>query len=103
MMGRATYLLWIVGCGGPIVLLHWAVGWRAIRARLRAVLGAAAIATAYLALVDAWAIRAGVWVFSPDLTLGLWIGPVPLEEIVFFWTTSLLVTQTLALFEPKPL
>ena len=102
-MGRATYILWIVGCAGPIFALHWAIGRRAILARLRTVLGAAAIATAYLACVDAWAIHAGVWVFSPDLTLGLAMGPVPLEEIVFFWTTSLLVAESLALFEPKSL
>jgi lycopene cyclase domain-containing protein len=102
MMGRATYILWIVGCAGPVLVLHWAVGRRALAARLRAVIGAAVIATAYLSLVDGWAIRAGVWEFSPDLTLGLRIGAVPVEEIVFFWMTSLLVAQTLALFEPKP-
>jgi putative membrane protein len=102
-MGRATYLAWIVACAGPIVALHWAIGRRALLARVRPIVGAAAIATAYLTLVDGWAIGQGVWVFSPDLTLGVRIGPVPLEEIVFFWATSLLVAQSIALFEPKPL
>jgi putative membrane protein len=100
LLGRATYLTWILICAAPIVALHWAIGGRALATHARRILLSAATATAYLALADAWAIRAGVWAFSPDLTLGVCIGPLPLEEIVFFWMTSLLVAQTMALFEP---
>ena len=98
-LGRATYLVWIVACAAPIAALHWSVGRRALLERARAVFAAATIATVYLGVADAWAIRAGVWEFSPDLTLGLLLGPVPVEEIVFFFSTSLLVAETLALFD----
>jgi lycopene cyclase domain-containing protein len=102
-LGRVTYVVWIVAWALPILGLHWALGWRRLVVRRRGTLGAAAVTTAYLTVVDAVAIRAGVWVFSPDLTLGLALGPVPLEEILFFWVTSLMVAQTMALFDRRRL
>jgi putative membrane protein len=64
--------------------------WRRL---LAPVLGLAA----WLSLADALAIRAGLWRFGPGTNSGLAIGPVPVEEIVFFVIANALVAQGLAL------
>ncbi|MHA2028432.1 MAG: lycopene cyclase domain-containing protein [Candidatus Kariarchaeaceae archaeon] len=51
------------------------------------------ISTIYLSLVDAYAIYSGTWTISPNTSLeGFKIGIMPIEEIMFFLLTSILVT-----------
>lgn len=99
-LGPFTYLVWLVGCVGPILGLQWAVFARRLRPRARAIFGAAALVGVFLSISDGFAIADRVWEFSPALTLGVRFGPVPLEEILFFFLTALLVTQSMALFAP---
>lgn len=99
-LGKLTYLVWLLGCAGPILLLQWVVFGRRLRARARAIFGAAGIVGAFLTFADGTAIADNVWGFSPELTLGVGLGPIPLEEILFFFLTALLVTQSMALFAP---
>jgi putative membrane protein len=49
-------------------------------------------ATIYLWIVDAVAINAGVWTISTSQTLGISIGPLPLEEMVFFLVTNMMIS-----------
>jgi putative membrane protein len=51
-------------------------------------------------MADALAIHLGIWSISPRYTLGVALGPLPLEEAVFFLLTNLLVVQGLALLVP---
>jgi lycopene cyclase domain-containing protein len=54
--------------------------------------------TILLVMVDALAIKAGTWSFPHDGMVGLYFGPLPLEELVFFAVTNLLVVTGLALW-----
>ena len=47
------------------------------------------------------AVRSGIWFFDEKQILGIKIAGLPLEEVLFFLLTSLLVTQSLLLLLPK--
>ncbi|HTE21097.1 MAG TPA: lycopene cyclase domain-containing protein, partial [Armatimonadota bacterium] len=56
------------------------------------------VPTLYLWIVDAIAIRLGIWRISETQTVGIKFGWLPLEEAVFFLATTLLCVQGLTLF-----
>lgn len=92
-------LLWFL----PIIALQWAIGWRIFLANLRAILLPTLIAGTYYSLSDVVAIREGIWFFGENQILGIHVGPVPIEEILFFFLTALLVAQSFVLFLPASL
>ena len=92
-------MVWLLGCALPILGAQWVVFGSRLKMRARAIFGSATLVGAFLAVADGFAIADGVWSFSPALTLGITLGPVPIEELLFFFLTALLVTQTMALFE----
>jgi lycopene cyclase domain-containing protein len=100
-VGRPDYLWHLLGWASPILLAQWAVFHRLLAANARAVFGAAALVCAWLSLGDHLAIRRGVWTFGRAHLVGLYLGAVPVEEVLFFLLTSLLVTQSLVLFLPR--
>ncbi len=54
--------------------------------------------TLYLAAADALAIRAGTWTINPDQSLGVYLGgTLPLEELVFFLLTNILIVFGMSL------
>lgn len=65
---------------------------------LRAILPPALTVGAWLSFWDHLAIKEGIWLFPGDNHLGVYVGQVPLEEVLFFFITSLLVSFGLALF-----
>jgi lycopene cyclase domain-containing protein len=54
--------------------------------------------TLYFSLVDAFAIREGIWTIHDATRSGWEFGGLPLEEAFFFFTTSLLLAQGLVLW-----
>ena len=92
------HLLWglpvLVGLAAGVVWKH--------RGRLgavaRALLGPTLGVTAWLVLGDQLAITQGIWRFGEGQTCGLTVGAVPVEEIVFFLGTNLLVGLGTLLF-----
>lgn len=97
---RWHYFLHLVCWAGPLIALQWFVGWRIFRRNLRAVLVPPAIAAVFFTICDSLAVRSGIWFFDPKQILGLKIGILPVEEVLFFLLTSLLVTQSLVLLLP---
>lgn len=97
-LGSATYIVWLLACAGPILVLQWVFFGRYLRPRIVPIAGSTLMVGAFLSGADGFAIADKVWEFSSELTLGIRVGPVPLEEILFFFLTSLLVAQTMALF-----
>lgn len=76
-----------VGYGGDILWKH-----------RRHVLTAILTATAYLALADTVAIDAGTWTIDPAQSLPMLIGGVlPVEELVFFAITNILLVMGVTL------
>ncbi len=95
---RGTYLGLILIWAAPVLAAQWAFAAGAIRARLPAAAMGLALPTLYLWIADAIAIRLGIWGISPDLSSGILLLGLPLEEAVFFLATDLLVVQGLMLF-----
>jgi lycopene cyclase domain-containing protein len=92
------YLGAILAWAGPVLGLQWAVGWPYLLARWRTVLVGILPPTAYLCVVDAVAIDLGIWRFSAELTTGLTLLGLPIEEATFFLVTNALVVQGLLLY-----
>jgi lycopene cyclase domain-containing protein len=103
--GPTAYLVHLLVWTLPVLglqigLLAWVWGPR-LGALLRAVLPPALVVTAWLVFGDHLAISAGVWQFGAGKHLGIHLGAVPLEEVLFFLITNLLVAFGLALFTPR--
>ncbi|MEX1048332.1 MAG: lycopene cyclase domain-containing protein, partial [Akkermansiaceae bacterium] len=64
------------------------------------------IPSIYFGLADSFAIGSGIWEISSTLTTGVKIFNLPLEELLFFVVTSLLLAQGLVLWHslrpPRP-
>ena len=101
MNDRTDYLSYLLAWSLPVVLMQTLgiIGfYRAESVRvLRAIAPPVLAVTAWLVAIDHLAISDGVWIFGEGRTLGLNIGAVPVEEILFFLFTNLLVAQGLAL------
>lgn len=97
-----TYLALILVWAAPVLALQAGYGARELYAHRRALAIGVAVPTIYLWIADAIAIHLGVWRISAEHTVGLALGPLPLEEAVFFLVTNLLVVQGLILFVARP-
>lgn len=93
-----TYLALLFGWALPVIGLHWMVGAPELKAHRRVLLIGVLVPTTYLSLADAAAIGSGVWEISRELTVGVRIGGLVLEEIIFFFLTNVMVAQSMILF-----
>ncbi|PTL81714.1 lycopene cyclase domain-containing protein [Vitiosangium sp. GDMCC 1.1324] len=102
MDSRWAYLIHLLSWAVPFIVLQLGVLAHHFRGRtwavLRAVLPPALVVGTYLAVADHLAIRAGIWNFGEGKHLGLYLAGVPLEEILFFLLTSVMVSLGLTLF-----
>ena len=71
--------------------LQLAYGADILLARWRLVLAASGLPTLYLWAVDLLAIGAGTWTIDPAQTTGLKLGALPIEEMIFFLLTNVLI------------
>jgi lycopene cyclase domain-containing protein len=95
----ATYLGLELGWFLPPVVLQLLVGGRILWQQRRLVAISLLPPIVYLSLTDALAIGAGVWSIDPEQTTGLLIGGVlPLEELIFFTLTNVLIVFGMVLF-----
>jgi lycopene cyclase domain-containing protein len=99
-MQRWTYLFHLVGWTAPIFAAQWILVRPILRQNLREVILASLIGTVFFSAIDSIAVRAAIWFFDPRQILGVFIGPLPLEEVLFFFLTSLLVSQSLVVLLP---
>ncbi|MFI5268293.1 MAG: lycopene cyclase domain-containing protein [Chloroflexota bacterium] len=101
MLGHGTYLLFELTWAVPVIAIQWLAGPRCLRASRRLLLLTIGAATLYLSLIDAFAIANGIWTISPQRTLGLSFGPLPLEEAIFFLVTNAMVVQSIVLLRSE--
>ena len=103
MPTHLTYLILELGWALPVLTLQWAVG-HVLLWRKRAILLLGALfPTLYLSVADHLAIGSGIWLLHPSRLLGIYVGNVPVEEIIFFLVTNLMVVQTVLLVGAGPI
>ena len=93
-------LVWFV----PPLFIQWIFDPRTLMRSRKTVALATLVPTAYFGLADSFAIGNGIWEISATMTTGVMIFNLPLEELLFFMTTSLLLAQGLVLWhslQPK--
>lgn len=96
--GEFNYLFHLFAWAGSFVLIQFIFGGRKIRDNSKLIIIPTLIMTAYFSLADSISIGNGIWSFDPEQTIGTKVGNVPLEEILFFFMTNLLVTEAMVLF-----
>jgi lycopene cyclase domain-containing protein len=98
MFPRGTYLGMIVVWFTPPLLIQWCYDPCALVQEKRVVILGTLIPTFYFGLADRFAIENGIWKISDGTITGLYLLNVPIEELLFFATTSLLLAQGLVLW-----
>lgn len=101
MLGHGTYLLFELSWAAPVIVIQWLAGPRCLLAARRLLLPAIGAASLYLSLADAFAIASGIWSINPDRTIGLSLGPLPVEEAIFFLVTNVMVVQSIVLLRSE--
>ncbi|WP_439027935.1 lycopene cyclase domain-containing protein [Haloarchaeobius sp. DT45] len=99
LTAQSTYYLGaILAWACPVLALQWAVGGHYLWAVRRSLAPVVALPVAYLWAVDWYAIRLGIWTISDEHTTGTGLFGLPVEEMVFFLVTTLLVVQGIVLY-----
>ncbi|HEY0789861.1 MAG TPA: lycopene cyclase domain-containing protein [Chthoniobacterales bacterium] len=98
---RGHYLFHLVYWFGPVLVLQWLLAGPLLVANGFAVTIATVLVGTWLTLADLAAVRRGLWIFDDRQILGLrWRQSLPVEEIMFFYVTSLLVAQSYFMLGP---
>jgi lycopene cyclase domain-containing protein len=95
--GPWRYTALLFAWGLPPILIQLAFGADVLWQERRIVIPTILIATLYYALADILAVSAGTWSFNPALVLGLRLGPLPIEEVLFFLLTNVLIVFSVTL------
>jgi lycopene cyclase domain-containing protein len=97
---NTLYLGLITAWALPVIALQWFFGGH-VSWRERRLLGMAiASPTLYMWVADAVAIQLGIWAISPHYLVGVYMGPLPLEEALFFLLTNCMVRPPLSTVAP---
>lgn len=88
----------------PLIAAQWVFAFDVLASCVGAIAASTMIIGTLLSLADVWAVKHGIWFFDERQILG-WkvLGILPLEEVAFFYLTSLLVAQSIVLFIPVSL
>lgn len=90
---RDAYLLYELAWALPVIGIQWVVAGRELWRRRRALALTVMLSTLYLAACDGFALGHGIWRVDPRRVLGLRLGPLPLEELVFYFVTNVMAAQ----------
>jgi lycopene cyclase domain-containing protein len=99
---RLTYLLVLAACLLCTLPLELLMNARVYRRWQRALLAILPVSAVFLAW-DVLATRAGWWWFDEDYIMGWFIGPLPIEEVLFFLVVpvcGLLTYEGVRFFKP---
>ena len=96
--GEWNYLFHLFSWAGTFILIQFVFGRRKIIHNIKLIIVPTIIMTIYFSLADSISIGNGIWYFDPVQTIGAKIGNVPVEEILFFLMTNILITEAMVLF-----
>lgn len=92
-----TYLALILAWALPPIAIQLFFGADILSKHRGLVLSSITLLTIYLSIADSLAIASGIWTIEPATSTGLFIGPLPIEEAVFFAVTASLLVLGLTL------
>ncbi len=94
-----TYLALLMGWALPPLMLQVAFGGDILRHYRKLLLWTIIPVTVYLCVADALAIESGTWTINPEQSVNIFIGGLPIEEVIFFLMTNVMISvgTTLAL------
>ena len=93
------YLGGLIAWVGPVFALQWSVGGGYLLRTPRMWLAATLIPAAYFWVADRIAIEMGTWRLSTELTTGVAVLGLPIEEMLFFASAGVMTVNGLVLFE----
>ncbi|MCX7832957.1 MAG: lycopene cyclase domain-containing protein [Ignavibacteria bacterium] len=99
--GKFNYLFHLLTWAGFFIFIQYLFGRKKIFKYKNFIFFPAIIMTLYFSLCDSISIGHGIWDFDPEQTIGTLVYNVPLEEIIFFLCTNLLITEAMILFLPE--
>lgn len=85
-----SYLLW---WALPVIAVQWAAAGRELWRWRRLLLASVGLSTLYLGACDAFALGHGIWRVDPARVVGVYAGPLPLEEFLFYFLTNVMAAQ----------
>ena len=88
-----TYLSYELWWALPVIALQWAAAGRELWRWRRLLVVSVVLATTYLGACDAFALGHGIWSVDPKRVIGIYAGPLPLEELVFYFVTNIMAAQ----------
>lgn len=101
---QLTYAWHLLYWFAPVIVVQWIIAGDLLYARIYQIAAAATIVGTILSVADVWAVKKGIWFFDHSQVTGHYIARIlPWEEVAFFYTTSLLVSQSILLLAPQPL
>ena len=86
-----TYLTLIVSWALVPILIQTVFGADILLANWKLLVAIILPPTLYLWLIDSLAITAGTWTIDPVQTTGLMVGALPIEEMIFFFITNVII------------
>ena len=92
-MSHWAYLSYELWWALPVVAIQWLAAGRELWRWRRLLVASVVLATAYLGACDAFALGHGIWSVDPKRVVGIYAGPLPLEELVFYFVTSIMAAQ----------
>jgi len=88
-----TYLPFLLVWALPVIVMQWMVGGRLLWHERGKWIWIAPGLCIYFTLADVVAINTGIWHFDTASLAGLWLGPVPIEEVIFYLLTATMLVQ----------
>ena len=93
------YLGGLLAWVGPVLALQWGVGGGYLARTPRMWLTVTFVPAIYFWIVDRIAIGMGTWYLSNELTTGVAVLGLPIEEMLFFASANLMTVNGIVLFE----
>ncbi len=112
-MNPWAYLSYELWWALPVIAVQWLAAGRELWRWRRLLVVSVTLATVYLGACDAFALGHGIWSVDKARVVGIHAGPLPLEELVFYFVTNVMAAQGFVLIagflrdrrmkEPTPL
>ena len=92
-MRHTSYLVYELAWALPVIAVQWMAAGRELWRWHRLLVVAVLLSTVYLGACDAFALGHGIWRVDPVRVVGVYLGALPLEELVFYFVTNVMAAQ----------